>query len=102
MQIPLARVHTLCMQQEPRSCCRPAPPILSEHDGCCASPPSSSPCSQDGEVPRDVEYERVRRYMVRRCRYAAALIMNVQLPQQDRDPGVCVCQGVALRHGGGL
>ena len=38
-------------------------------------------------MPRDVEYERVRRYMVRRCRYAAALIMNVQLPQQDRDPG---------------
>lgn len=37
-------------------------------------------------MPRDVEYERVRGYMVRRCRYAAALIMNVQLPAQDRDP----------------
>ncbi|GAB4822800.1 hypothetical protein N2152v2_009846 [Parachlorella kessleri] len=40
----------------------------------------------DGKVPRDAEYERVRQYIVRRCRYAAALIMNVQLPNQDRDP----------------
>ena len=37
---------------------------------------------QDGKVPRDIEYERVRQYIVRRCRYAAALIMNVQLPNQ--------------------
>ena len=36
-------------------------------------------CSvQDGEVPRDAEFARVRQYMIRRCRYAAALILNVQ------------------------
>lgn len=33
---------------------------------------------QDGEVPRDAEFARIRQYMIRRCRYAAALIMNVQ------------------------
>ncbi len=34
---------------------------------------------QDGEVPRDTEFARVRQYMIRRCLYAAALIMNVQV-----------------------
>ena len=29
-------------------------------------------------MPRDAEFARVRQYMTRRCRYAAALIMNVQ------------------------
>ena len=29
-------------------------------------------------MPRDAEFARVRQYMIRRCRYAAALILNVQ------------------------
>ena len=41
---------------------------------------------QDGEVPRDAEYERARAYMMRRCRYAATLLMNQQLPEQDAGP----------------
>ena len=30
-------------------------------------------------MPRDAEFARVRQYMIRRCRYAAALVMNVQV-----------------------
>ena len=30
-------------------------------------------------MPRDAEFARVRQYMTRRCRYAAALILNVQV-----------------------
>ena len=30
-------------------------------------------------MPRDAEFARVRQYMIRRCLYAAALIMNVQV-----------------------
>ncbi|KAI3433414.1 hypothetical protein D9Q98_003229 [Chlorella vulgaris] len=40
----------------------------------------------DGVVPRDVEFAQVRQYMIRRCRYAAALILNVQMPEHGRDP----------------
>ena len=35
----------------------------------------------DGQVPREEEYEARRRYMVRRCRYAAALMENLNNPE---------------------
>lgn len=35
---------------------------------------------QDGNVPREEEYAIRKRYMMRRCRYAAALLENINNP----------------------
>lgn len=45
--------------------------------------PAAAPARACGPA----EYEKVRQYMIKRCRYAAALIMNVQIPEHGRDPG---------------
>lgn len=75
----------MCLHLMQRHDCVPAAGASGSHPAQTAALLKCCPAAflrtlqQDGEVPRDVEFAQVRRYMIRRCRYAAALIMNVQV-----------------------